>query len=67
MTLQQHLQANAARIEAEAREYAQTYRMPLERALDEVAGEYAQGWHEARDNARYEPLPHPGDCCERLY
>lgn len=67
MTLQQHLQVNAARIEAEAREYAQTYRMPLEQARREVADEYAQGWHEERDNARYEALPHPGDYCERLY
>lgn len=54
MTLEQHLSANRDLIESEAREYARVYKMPLERARREIEGEFAQGWHEDQDDARYE-------------
>lgn len=54
MTLEQHLSQNREQIEREAPAYAERYRVTLERARKEIADEFAQGWYEAADNARYE-------------
>lgn len=54
MTLEQHLEQNREQIEHEAPEYARQYNVSLERARREIADEFAQGWHEAADDARYE-------------
>ncbi len=50
--LEQHIAENAERIEREAKAYAKTYGCTLEKARQDVAGEYAQGWHDEMDARR---------------
>jgi chaperonin cofactor prefoldin len=53
MTLEQHLKNNAAKIQAEAIEYAASYKCDLETALDDVRDAYAEGWHLDNDERLY--------------
>lgn len=58
ITIEQHLANNAARIEVEAQQYAKSYGCSLEKARQDVADEYKQGWYEAADDQRYNGAGH---------
>lgn len=49
ITIEQHIANNRAAIEKEAREYAKSYGVDLEKARRDVEDEYKQGWYEAVD------------------
>lgn len=53
-SIQQHLNENRAKIEVEAREYAQSYGCSLETARRDVEDEYKAGWHSEAEEQRYQ-------------